>query len=94
MTRYLDGLRDADYGRSYDELCRDITDHESLSEFTARQSGQPRLTNFRVESAQVTNSNIEVGADLNYVDGRSNHIVFTVVPGRSVGTLKVCGTTQ
>jgi len=90
VNQYLEGLRDEDYRRSYDQLCGTARDRETLAEFTARQRDLPRLRSYTVEQPHITQDEVVVTAQL-HRDGSVDSLTFALVEDQEAGGLRICG---
>jgi hypothetical protein len=93
VGKYLQDLGADRYPDAYKLLCGDIRSQESLSDFTARMSQRPKVTDYVLHRAKILNSEVDVPADLTYTDNTQAQVTYRLVTDQSTGDVQVCGTT-
>jgi hypothetical protein len=92
VTRYLDALRDEDYGTAYSLRCLNQNDRQTRNDFVSRQRLAPRPVRYTVGRAKV-GSDVRVPAAVQYDRGLDVVLTFTLVADSGSTELKVCGIT-
>lgn len=90
VRQYLDGLRDANYRRSYNLLCSDVRATLSLGTFTSNQERQPRVISYTLYEPQLTGTGVVVDADVTTSGGTSDHRSFDLVEDAEAAALRIC----
>jgi hypothetical protein len=93
VAKYLQDLGADRYPDAYKLLCSDIRNQQSLSEFSARMSQQPKVTDYVLHRSKIVNSEVDVPADLTYTDNTHAQLTYRVVTDQDTGDVQVCGTT-
>jgi hypothetical protein len=90
---YLQAVGAGRYPRAYNLLCDELRDRQSLSEFTAEVSGQPKVREYELLQTRMRNSGeAVVPANVTYANGVQSSVTYRVVAGNR-GSLSFCGTT-
>jgi hypothetical protein len=91
VQNYLDGLRQRDFRKAYDQVCTSRQNQQTLDEFSAVETDRPRITSFQLEEPVVHTNVITVTADVREADGGGGAETYTVISDRQAGELRVCG---
>ena len=92
VTRqYLGNLQAQAYGSAYRLLCDSLRGTMSLSEYTARERGRPRITRFSVGSPSIRGSELLVPAEVEGDDGGLRHPTLALVEEGQPAALRICG---
>ncbi|MEV0156784.1 hypothetical protein AB0H57_24070 [Micromonospora sp. NPDC050686] len=86
---YYQGLRERNYGESYDALCDPARRRESRAQFEQRVSQQPQVTAYRV--GEVDPNSLTVPVDVTFEGGRRRTQQVTLAPDSNTGDIEVCG---
>jgi hypothetical protein len=89
---YLQAVGAGRYSRAYQLLCDDLRDRQSLSEFTAQVSGQPKVRLYELLKTRLgDNGDVLVPANVTYTNGTQSEVTYRVV--QDPGAIRFCGTT-
>jgi hypothetical protein len=94
VTTYLDGLRDGNYPRAYDQLCENLQNQVSLDQFRTTQADQPRLIRYTLDPARAQASAVWVRAHAERENGPWEPDFRLVQEGRATAALKICAIAQ
>jgi hypothetical protein len=89
VTEYLTAVRDGEYLRAYSLLCDERQAQESEREFVNDNLGGPRVRDFTVGTADLTDD-IRVPATIRYVDGTVDTVDFVLAQDGRTGDVEVC----
>jgi hypothetical protein len=93
VAKYLQDLGAGKYPDAYKLLCDDIRNQQSLSDFAARMSERPKVTDYVLHRAKIINNGeIDVPADVTYTDSTSGQVTYRLVTDQDTGEVEVCGT--
>ena len=93
VTRYLTALKEQRYDAAYSQLCPDLADQQTRTEFAAAQRDAPRVVDFSIGEAQV-GSVIVVPATVQYDGGETRTERYGLSQQGRTATLKVCSVTR
>jgi len=89
VTEYLTAVRDGEYLRAYGLLCDERQARESEREFVNENLGGPRVRDFTVGSAELSDD-IRVPATIRYADGTVDTVDFVMAQDGRTGDVEVC----
>jgi hypothetical protein len=92
VSNYLDGLRDGDYRKAYDQLCGDLHDRQSLEQFTNTQRRRPPVTEYTLQVPQFSGSQVIVDAEVTTATTNPQVVRFFLIQDQQAGGLRICGT--
>jgi hypothetical protein len=88
---YLQAVGAGRYSQAYRQLCDDLRVQQSLSEFTARVSQQPRVRDYELFQTRVRGNEVVVPATVTYTNGTQAEVDYRVA--QETSGLRFCGTT-
>jgi hypothetical protein len=94
VSDYLDGLHDADYQKSYDQLCSSLQNQVSREQFATTQADQPGLISYTLDTPRAQGTSVYVQAHVVRADGPQEPAFRLVQERRGATALKICAITQ
>jgi hypothetical protein len=89
---YLQAVGAGRYSRAYNLLCDELRDRQSLNEFTAQVSVQPKVREYELLQTRMRNNgDVVVPANVTYTNGAQSAVNYRLAQDR--GTIRFCGTT-
>jgi hypothetical protein len=89
VVDYLTAVQAEDYPRAYSMLCPRERERRTLEQFEAAYADEPRISSFDVTAPSVSDPTVR--ATVNYANGTSEVIQFTLWQDAKTGQFKVCG---
>ena len=91
---YLEGLRTGNFDKSYDQLCEEVRQRTSRTEFRDSQQSEPAVESYSVGSPTQVRNGLSVPASVQVTSGGTQNWEFLLVPEGSIGSVKICGIRQ
>ncbi|MBX6357549.1 MAG: hypothetical protein IRZ05_17065, partial [Micromonosporaceae bacterium] len=89
---YLQAVGAGRYGQAYRQLCDQLREQQSLSEFTADVTEHPRVREYELLKSKIRDDEVVVPANVTYTDRTSESVTYRVI--QEGGELRFCGPTR